>query len=346
MSALTVGGTSRAANERIEIDIADATLGDGALYRPSNGTQTAWFSSRGPNADGRLDPDVVVSGVANIAQGYCPDQTTIPFCDGNLSIASGTSFSAPIVAGIAAILRQAYPRASATQIRNAIVATANDGIFADGSTVLDHGQGVPDALAAFNLLADGKARDYLPGQGHPDDEVERNVEQNTDLNVYSGNVRLNARNLKPGQRYDVLYKVDPGTESVVVSFNNVSFSLPVDKQNALFGDDLFVHIHSAKTSSIGANGDYAVGFYADQSPYVYGDQQFTIDDPDTGIMRITMMGDETNAGLVSGTVNIHSVHESLPRVTATGTIKDKKMKTISIKIPAGVQEADFLETHE
>src|SRR4030095_16285813 len=76
-SAITVGGISRAANERILNEVLYGTQfakdyfpGIGEQIRPFDGTQTAWFSSRGPNADGRQDPDVVASAVGNISQGY------------------------------------------------------------------------------------------------------------------------------------------------------------------------------------------------------------------------------------------------------------------------------------
>ena len=340
MSSLTVGGIIRPANDRILAELIFGP-GTGGLYHPNSGTQTSWFSSRGPNADGRLDPDVVVSAQGNFAQGYCPDQI-LDACDGDLSIASGTSFSTPIVSGIAAVLRQAFPDATATEIRNSIIQSARKNQIDDGSLDIDRGNGVPDAFGAYELLAKGSAENFLPKPPQPGDDVARNVEQNTDLIVFSGNVRLSTGDLKPGQRFDVLYKVDPGTTSVDVSIDNVAFSLPLDQQNQFFGgDDLFVNIHSAKTSSIHANGDYAVGFYTDQSPFVFDDAEFTVTDPDTGIMRITLLGDSINAGSVSADVQIHAVHESLPNVTASGTIHDQKTKTIPIQIPAGVQKADF-----
>jgi subtilisin family serine protease len=345
MSALTVGGITRAANDRILAELIFGP-GTGGLYHPSSGTQTSWFSSRGPDADGRLDPDVVVSAQGNFAQGYCPDQI-LDACDGDLSVASGTSFSAPIVSGIAAALRQAFPNASATEIRNSIIETARKNQIDDGSQDIDRGNGVPDAFGAYKLIASGRVQDYLPRPSWPDEEVSRNVERNTDLTVFSGNVRLSTGKLKPGQRFDVLYHVEPGTESVVVSINHIDFSLPLQQQNQFFGgDDLFVNIHSAKTSSIGANGDYAVGFYTDEIPFLFDDAEFTMGDPDTGIMRITLLGDFINAGKVSADVNIHAVHEILPRVTAAGTIHDKKMKTIPVRVPEGVQKADFLLSWE
>jgi subtilisin family serine protease len=341
MSALSVGGFTSAANDRILAELIFGP-GTGGLYHPNSATQTSWFSSRGPNADGRLDPDVVVSALGNFAQGYCPDQIQ-DACDGEISIASGTSFSTPIVAGIAAVLRQAFPHASATEIRNSIIATAKVNLIRDGSIDLDRGNGVPDAWAAYHMIASGRAQDYIPRSSWPDEDVERNVERNTDLKVYKGNVRLSTGKLKPGQRFDLLYEVEPGTESIEVAIHNFNFSLPLNQQNQFFGgDDLFVNIHSAKTSSIGANGDYAVGFYTEEFPFIFDDAEFTITAPDTGIMRITLLGDFINAGTVSVDVNVHSVGEGLPRVTAAGIIRDGKMKTIPIAIPAGVQKADFL----
>ena len=345
MSALTVGGITRAANDRILAELKFGP-GTGGLYHPSSGTQTSWFSSRGPNADGRLDPDVVASAQGNFAQGYCPDQI-FDACDNDLSIASGTSFSAPIVAGIAAVLREAFPNASATEIRNSIIETAQKTQIDDGSLDIDRGNGVPDAFGAYKLIASGKVQDYLPPPSLPDEEVSRNVERNTDLIVFSGNVRLSTGKLKPGQRFDVLYNVEPGTKSVVVSINHFDFSLPLQQQNQFFGgDDLFVNIHSAKTSSIGGNGDYAVGFYTDEYPFLFDDGEFTMNRPDTGIMRITLLGDFINAGRVSADVNIHSIRETLPQVTAAGTILDKKTKTIPVSIPSGVQKVDFLLSRE
>jgi hypothetical protein len=63
-------------------------------------------------------------------------------------------------------------------------------------------------------------------------------------------------------------------------------------------------------------------------------------------MRITLLGDFINAGKVSVDVNIHSVQEILPQVTAAGTILDKKTKTIPVSIPTGVQNAAFLLSWE
>jgi subtilisin family serine protease len=56
------------------------------------------FSSYGPTADGRMKPDVTGPGEAWVA---------VP--DGGFTVADGTSFSTPLVAGFAACLLQLYP---------------------------------------------------------------------------------------------------------------------------------------------------------------------------------------------------------------------------------------------
>ena len=69
------------------------------------------FSSIGPSFDGRIKPDVVAMG----------SNTVVGFTDGTIGVSSGTSFSAPLVAGLAAGLIQSFPTHSAQQIRSALL---------------------------------------------------------------------------------------------------------------------------------------------------------------------------------------------------------------------------------
>ena len=155
LSVLTVGAASVAHNERIYRRLQYGPV-NGPLYRPFLGTQTAYFSSRGPDADGRLDPDVSANGDWNYGQGY---GTT-----SSISFGSGTSFSSPSVAGVAAVLRQRVPSATARQIRNAIIASANPGLFEDGSGVLDRGAGYVNAGGSQPPSGRRRAR-HLPFSG-------------------------------------------------------------------------------------------------------------------------------------------------------------------------------------
>lgn len=72
-------------------------------------------SSRGRTADGRIKPDVVAMGV----------NTVVALPNGNLSTSSGTSFAAPLVAGLAAGLWQANPSFTNMQIVNIIRRSGN-----------------------------------------------------------------------------------------------------------------------------------------------------------------------------------------------------------------------------
>lgn len=321
-SAITVGAANLAHNERI---LRRLQLGPvaGALYRPSPGAQTAFFSSRGPDADGRTDPDVIASGFACFGQG---DGTA-----GTITFGSGTSFSAPSVAGVAALLRQQYPGATARQIRNAIIDSANPAALADGSTAFDQGHGYVDGAGASALIASGGASDAQPTLGNATKTVTSNIERETSLEVQDSPVFQHAADLKPGERHDILYHVAPNTKQVVIVLGGVTPALPPAQQNQLFGDDILLAVHSAKTSGI---DDYKVFEYSTGGT-------FTVNDPETGVMRLTLNGDWTNAGTISADVSIVSFTQPVPQFTAQGRIADLQFLGFPVNVPAGVSKAEF-----
>lgn len=101
-----------------------------------------WFSSRGPSAcDARIYPDLVAPGV-NI-------RSATP--GGSYGTASGTSFSAPHVAGAMALLLSAFPDLSPAQLEWSLKETARD----LGDMGPDHlyGHGLIDVMAAYEDLA-------------------------------------------------------------------------------------------------------------------------------------------------------------------------------------------------
>ncbi len=321
---LTVGAASLPHNERI---LRDLQFGPfvGALYRPFSGTQTAFFSSRGPNADGRLDPDVVSNGFANFGQGSGTPTT--------LNIGSGTSFATPSVTGVAALLRQGFPNASPIQIRNAIIMSANPTLIADGSTELDQGAGYVNGQGAHDLLAGGAVPGLLPVPPNPNKNVKVNIEHNTFLNTETGTVSHHVSNLQPGERFDILYRVTPNASQVVIALSGVTPALPPAQQNQLFGDDILLAIHTAKTSAIG-QGDYPHFAFTTGGTFV-------VNNPETGIMRITVNGDWTNAGSISSDVVVFSTKEALPQFTTQGQIAHAQMLVFPLNIPAGVSIAEF-----
>jgi hypothetical protein len=99
--------------------------------------RSVYFSSTGPTADGRIKPDVCALG----------EDVWVAGTSGYFSPVNGTSFSAPLLAGMAACLWQALPHLDAAGIRKLIKSTAQRNEFADSL----YGAGIPDFYGAFCL---------------------------------------------------------------------------------------------------------------------------------------------------------------------------------------------------
>jgi subtilisin family serine protease len=85
------------------------------------------FSARGPApVPDILKPDVTAPGI-NILAGFSPDAAnSVP--DEKFAFLTGTSMSAPHVAGVAALLRQAHPEWSPAAIKSALMTTARQNV--------------------------------------------------------------------------------------------------------------------------------------------------------------------------------------------------------------------------
>jgi len=95
------------------------------------------FSSRGPTADLRIKPDVVALG----------SSINVIASTGDVEQSSGTSFSGPVMSGIAACLWQAFPELTNLEILNIIRKAADRYDNPDN----DYGYGIPDMKKAFEL---------------------------------------------------------------------------------------------------------------------------------------------------------------------------------------------------
>ncbi len=325
LSSLAVGAASIAGYERILTDLRFGP-GVGFLYRASDHVQTAVFSSRGPNADGRFDPEVIASGDASFGQGFSSTNS--------VNFSSGTSFSSPTVAGIAAVLRQAFPEATARQVHNAIRNSAAPGVLGDGSTVHDRGAGYVDASTARALLASGSVPDALPSPPHFVRSVKDNLGTNAGLTVDNGTVERIIGPLRPGQREEVIYEVTPNTAQVRLELTNFRAELPPSQQNQLFGDDLFVAVHNAKTSRQPESSGYLIQAFTTGGTAV-------IPDPEPGLMRFTISGDWTNAGDVSVDLRIVPATAPTPRMTRQGKIMEFEEIVHALTVPPGTSRADF-----
>lgn len=112
----------------------------------------AAFSSHGPAADWRFKPEVVALG-----QG-----TTLILKDGTIGVSGGTSFSGPLVAGLAACLMSAHPEKTNMEIFNAITQSG------DRYPSLDnyYGQGIPHGRTALCIL-EGQDNDSFEVEIYP-----------------------------------------------------------------------------------------------------------------------------------------------------------------------------------
>jgi serine protease AprX len=112
------------------------TLAIGAV---NNENQVASFSGHGPSYDGRIKPEVVTQGVGvyGAAAGNLSGYTT----------ANGTSVSAPIASGVAALLLSVYPHLKNTQVRNILIETADN----SSSPNNERGYGLLSAVKAIEF---------------------------------------------------------------------------------------------------------------------------------------------------------------------------------------------------
>ena len=115
---------------------AEKALSVGATDMRGN---LASFSSVGLSTDGRIKPDVVAPG----AWVFTADAYQY-----RIAIGSGTSFAAPIMAGLVACLRQAFPDRPVAEIYQALRQSGSQAAMPDNAS----GYGLPDLVKAYELL--------------------------------------------------------------------------------------------------------------------------------------------------------------------------------------------------
>ncbi len=120
----------------------DSIICAGAVDRDR---QVSFFSSAGPSADGRIKPDNVALGVNVIVQTSVSEVTA----------SNGTSFSCPILSGMAACIMQAVPDAAPWELTDALHRTADRFLMPDSL----YGYGIPDINEVLLLLQDKHLRE-------------------------------------------------------------------------------------------------------------------------------------------------------------------------------------------
>lgn len=147
------------------------------------------FSSRGPSFDGRIKPNVCAQG----------GPAVFTDLDDGIASGNGTSFSSPIIAGMAASLWQAYPGATAWQVHQSIEQSAH--LYNNPNDSL--GFGIPDFEIARDILgtilstSEYQSQERLvifpnpaSSSGMVNIEVPSRVSEEVNLRIYSVSGRL------------------------------------------------------------------------------------------------------------------------------------------------------------
>ncbi|MFN3528449.1 MAG: S8 family serine peptidase [Bacteroidia bacterium] len=114
----------------------DSVLSVGATGADGN---RVGFSSIGPTSDGRIKPNVMAQGSGAV---------TCQLSGQGVTFVNGTSFSGPIMAGLAAILWQAHPNKSNMDIYNALQQSGNNASSPNNQV----GYGLPNLQQALMSL--------------------------------------------------------------------------------------------------------------------------------------------------------------------------------------------------
>ncbi|GBC77532.1 Minor extracellular protease vpr [bacterium HR08] len=137
------------------------------------------FSSRGPASSFAIKPDVVAPGLSSYAAVQDDDprgearfplppdverDVQAPLYDpSGFAFRNGTSFAAPRVAGVAALLKQLRPNWTPDEIRSAILTTARRPPQLAAQRVMDRGSGIVDMRALARVLTTVDAPTYSFG---------------------------------------------------------------------------------------------------------------------------------------------------------------------------------------
>ena len=136
-----------------------------------------------------------------------------------------------------------------------------------------------------------------------------------------------------GQVAQFFVPSDPFTTRLTVQITAITPELPAVQQNQLFGDDIFYAIADAPTS-----------FLVDRTtnvPFTAVDVTEVVDNPQTGLVRVALQGDWTNAGRISATVTIIRERSFGVFPSAVGSIEQDEIIPFEVEVPAGAANVVF-----
>ena len=191
----------------------------------------AAFSSRGPSVDGRVKPNVCAQG----------QDAYITYSSGNYGTSNGTSFSSPIMTGMAACLIQSQPNKKASEIIDAIERSASQYNTPDSS----FGYGIPDFVKAYTILSG------LRQKSKTNEIAIYPNPTSGDLNIKytSGNeseIHISIFDMLGKQVFQQKFSVQPNSELNILNTNisslvhNACYQLLLNNGNAIYNNRLII----------------------------------------------------------------------------------------------------------
>ena len=348
LDSISVGALDYAASSRAIYEYLGLTWnlksGQGLVMRPTDEIRVANLSSRGPMSDGRTGPDLSASGMWSFQFGPMNEPRW----------ASGTSFSAAVVSGVAALLNS-YDESKTNgcrdslwiDLRNSLLIGANPDIVGaswQGSNTV--GFGAVDAESAFQLFRNGPPQIKYPIEAE-------NLRPNILGNPKTGDGIFESPtiSLDPGESYDLVMEIGSDTSHVEIQVFDIS--TPDNVAYAYWPNSLKIKVQSAKRT------DFPLPINEYWDPNLSGDN-FTIEienglwslagvpeahqPMEPGLMKVSLQGDFANESAISFNVRVlreQEISSKPERPIAKSVLKTGDIFNIPLEIPADLSRVTF-----
>ncbi len=185
----------------------DSVIAVGAVY--SDGERTG-FSSVGNTIDGRTKPDIMAMGSGVYVAS--------PYSSTSYTSSSGTSFSCPLSAGVAALVVGANPNLTPMQVRDALRETADNST----SPNREYGWGILNALDAVNYFRVQISHSPLSDTEDPNriNEILADFSSNLGVEVSSLFVIFSSDNFQSKDSVQFTYVSGSTYSAILPSFEN------------------------------------------------------------------------------------------------------------------------------
>jgi hypothetical protein len=341
VGALDYAPSSRTFYEYLGLAVWPGAPGQGLVMRATDETRVVNYSSRGPLSDGRFGPEITALGHWNFHEGP----------NGELRWAGGTSFSAPTVAGGAALLNawwegQGY-ETDPQILENVLFLGADSEVVGETwQGINDQGYGTLDVPASLDRLM--RWNWWL--------RPAKKVGELT-ANVLGKPVRNQVETWEsdlitvgPSEPVDAVFEISRWTSKVTIEV----FDISTDDNSAYayWPNALEVHVQSAKRTAFPHPVEryWYPYFYGDAFEIVIEDGPWTspfgleADQPmEPGLMKLSLIGDYSNEAPVSFKVRItrENFRDRLANRLDNGVIRRADSIVVPVEIPNGTSAATF-----